>query len=190
MGQGRNAIWLAEHGWSVTGFDISPVAVAQARGEAVKKKVRIEAVIAPYETFDWGKEKWDLIVLAYFLPQEIFPNVWESLRPGGMVLIETFHADTARMRPIGRGYTDKQMFEMLKAYRMLSYEDVEDKQEWGKQFGATNRLVRVLAQKPSVAVPGCSLQDKRYCAGETICFGAQWKCGLEGWERSGGCEAK
>src|SRR5262245_43630304 len=25
MGQGRNAIWLAERGWNVTGFDISPV---------------------------------------------------------------------------------------------------------------------------------------------------------------------
>ena len=40
MGQGRNAIWLAEHGWSVTGFDISPVAVAQAR------RLKVDAEVA------------------------------------------------------------------------------------------------------------------------------------------------
>jgi 2-polyprenyl-3-methyl-5-hydroxy-6-metoxy-1,4-benzoquinol methylase len=31
MGEGRNAIFLAQQGWQVTGVDISDVAVAQAR---------------------------------------------------------------------------------------------------------------------------------------------------------------
>ena len=30
MGQGRNAIWLAEHGWEVTGLEISREGARQA----------------------------------------------------------------------------------------------------------------------------------------------------------------
>ena len=30
-GEGRNAIWLAEQGWTVTGVDFSPVALDKAR---------------------------------------------------------------------------------------------------------------------------------------------------------------
>src|SRR3954462_4283185 len=48
MGQGRNAIWLAEKGWAVTGFDISPVGVEQARREAERRYLRLEATVIPY----------------------------------------------------------------------------------------------------------------------------------------------
>src|SRR3954453_6268183 len=34
MGQGRNALYLAEHGWQTTGVDFSEVAVGYARAEA------------------------------------------------------------------------------------------------------------------------------------------------------------
>src|SRR6266849_774644 len=62
MGQGRNALWLASKRWTVTGFDISPVAIDEARKEAEKRGLPIETSVIPYEQFDWGKEKWDLIV--------------------------------------------------------------------------------------------------------------------------------
>src|SRR5215831_7943822 len=69
MGQGRNALWLASQGWAVTGFDISPVGVGQARKEAEVRGLRIETFVMPYEEFDWGREKWDLIVFSYFFPE-------------------------------------------------------------------------------------------------------------------------
>ncbi len=54
------------------------------------------------------------------------PKVWESLKPGGLIVVEGFHADTVRVRPIGGGYTDSQMFETLKAYRIDSHlRDIE-----------------------------------------------------------------
>lgn len=189
MGQGRNAIWLAEHGWNVTGFDISPVAIQLARREAERRRVRIDVSVTPYERFNWGKDKWDLIVFSYFFPQAVLAQVWDSLRPGGLILIEGFHADTGRIRPIGGGYTDRQMFETLKAYRMLVYEDVEAKQEWGRQYGATNRLVRVLAQKPIPMPSGCSWQERNYGLGESMCWNgkSKWTCGTEGWQFSGKC---
>jgi SAM-dependent methyltransferase len=187
MGQGRNALWLASQGWDVTGFDISPVGIAQARNEAEARGLHIDTYVTPYEDFSWGKEQWDLIVFSYFFPRAALPKVWDSLRPGGLILIEGFHADTARVRPIGGGYHDNELFQVLKDYRLLLYEDVQDRQEWGLPFGATNRLVRVLAEKRIPLPPGCSWQEKSYRPGESMCWGvSRWTCGAEGWESGPG----
>jgi SAM-dependent methyltransferase len=188
MGQGRNALWLASRGWAVTGFDISPVGIEEARDEAAKRGLLIETFVTPYEDFDWGKEKWDLIRFSYFFPQAALPKVWDALRPGGLILVEGFHIDTARVRPVGGGYHDNELFQVLKDYRILIYEDVQDRQEWGLPYGATNRLVRVLAQKRVPLPAGCSWEGKTYAQGEFMCWGtARWTCGLDGWEPGGRC---
>lgn len=188
MGQGRNALWLASHGWTVTGFDISPVAIEEARKEAARRGLRIEAIVSPYEEFDWGREKWDLIVFSYFFPQSVLAKVWESLKPGGVILVEGFHIDTARVRPVGGGYHNNELLQVLKEYRVLVYEDVQDRQEWGLPYGETNRLVRVLAQKPVALPAGCVWEGKSYGERESMCWGiGKWTCGVEGWEHAGRC---
>jgi SAM-dependent methyltransferase len=161
MGQGRNALWLAAQGWAVTGFDISPVGIEAARKEAEKRGLLIETFVTPYEDFNWGKEKWDLILFSYFFPQAALPKVWDALKPGGLILVEGFHIDTAKVRPVGGGYHNNELFQVLRDYRMLIYEDVEDRQEWGLPYGATNRLVRVLAQKNVPLPAGCSWEGKK-----------------------------
>ncbi|KHK99451.1 hypothetical protein LK09_02000 [Microbacterium mangrovi] len=53
-GEGGDAVWLAEHGWTVTAVDISPTAVA--RGEAAARERgledRLRFVAADLETFE------------------------------------------------------------------------------------------------------------------------------------------
>jgi 2-polyprenyl-3-methyl-5-hydroxy-6-metoxy-1,4-benzoquinol methylase len=46
MGQGRNALMLAERGWDVAGFDISDVAIDQAKAQAQKRGLKVNAVVA------------------------------------------------------------------------------------------------------------------------------------------------
>ena len=46
MGQGRNTIFLAQQGWQVAGFDISDEGVKQARAEAARLHLRLNAVVA------------------------------------------------------------------------------------------------------------------------------------------------
>ncbi len=41
MGQGRNKLWLASQGWQVTGFDVSDVAVEEARKQAKVRGLNI-----------------------------------------------------------------------------------------------------------------------------------------------------
>jgi hypothetical protein len=127
-------------------------------------------------------------VFSYFFPQAALPKVWDALRPGGLILVEGFHADTARVRPIGGGYHDNELFGILSSYRILVYEDVRARQDWGLPYGATNRLVRVFAEKSVPLPPGCSWEGEDRKVGDSMCWGVtRWACGAEGWEPAGRC---
>jgi SAM-dependent methyltransferase len=65
MGQGRNALYLAEKGWRTTGVDFSEVAVSDARAEAHTRGVMFDAVVADLDKYDLGSGKWDLILYSY-----------------------------------------------------------------------------------------------------------------------------
>src|SRR5215469_9538410 len=62
MGQGRNAIYLAQHGWEVTGFDLSDAGVNLAREQAARLGVKLNAIVADAHSYDYGDAQWDLIV--------------------------------------------------------------------------------------------------------------------------------
>jgi len=65
MGQGRNSVYLAAHGWNVTGFDPSQEAIGIALSNAEKAGVKIRALVARDDEFDYGADRWDLIVVTY-----------------------------------------------------------------------------------------------------------------------------
>ena len=65
MGQGRNTLFLAKHGWQVTGFDVSAAGLAKARTAASAQGLAIDAVLASDEEFPFGRDQWDLIALLY-----------------------------------------------------------------------------------------------------------------------------
>jgi 2-polyprenyl-3-methyl-5-hydroxy-6-metoxy-1,4-benzoquinol methylase len=55
MGQGRNAVYLAQQGWRVTGFDVADEGAKIARAAAQRLGVTLEAVVASNEQFDWDQ---------------------------------------------------------------------------------------------------------------------------------------
>ncbi|MEQ1912581.1 MAG: class I SAM-dependent methyltransferase, partial [Vicinamibacterales bacterium] len=90
MGQGRNAIYLAQQGWTVTGFDPAEKAVAAAQDEARRLGVPLTALAVGDDQFDFGQERWDLIVLSYVAFRATVSRIFGSLRPGGLVVVEAF----------------------------------------------------------------------------------------------------
>lgn len=62
MGQSRNSLYLAAQGWDVTGFDPSSEGV---RLDAEKAGVKIRALVARDDEFEYGSDLWDLIVMTY-----------------------------------------------------------------------------------------------------------------------------
>jgi 2-polyprenyl-3-methyl-5-hydroxy-6-metoxy-1,4-benzoquinol methylase len=96
MGQGRNAVHLARRGWRVTGFDLSAAGLAQANAAAVEHGVAVETVLASAEEFAFGSSRWDLIVMTYAVvpvtSAGFAATIADALRPGGLVVIESFAA--------------------------------------------------------------------------------------------------
>jgi SAM-dependent methyltransferase len=106
MGQGRNALFLAQRGWSVTGFDISEKGLEVARANARKIGVTVRAVNSTIEDFDYGTEQWDLLALIYVPASahegQAMVRLERALKPGGLLVIESFASDrNAPQRPPG-----------------------------------------------------------------------------------------
>jgi SAM-dependent methyltransferase len=147
MGQGRNALYLAQQGWAVTGFDPADKAVAAARAEAARLGVKLTALVQRDDEFDFGRERWDLVVLSYVSLRHLVSRVYDALEPGGMVIVEGFHRDATKTASIGGGvvFDTNELLKLFERFRVIRYEDVAGTGDFGLQ---RTRLVRLCAQKP------------------------------------------
>jgi SAM-dependent methyltransferase len=148
MGQGRNSIYLAKEGWDVTGFDVSNEGLALARKAAERAGVKVDIVHQGWEEFDFGKEKWDLIVLTYaWVPigdPAFIERLCSSLRPSGSIIFEDAVGDVpagipAAVRP------NEALRVFLNDLRILRYEDVEAVSDWSNR--KKTQIARLLARK-------------------------------------------
>lgn len=92
MGEGRNAVYLAQKGFQVKGFDISDEAVKNAQKLARDSKVDIEAKQADLDLFLLGLMEYDSIIMTNFRPSvtRYYTSIISALKQGGTLLIDSF----------------------------------------------------------------------------------------------------
>jgi SAM-dependent methyltransferase len=139
MGGGRNALYLSSIGWDVTGYDYSPEAVDAAKQNAKKQGLRFNAIQSDHQSFDFGTEKWDLIVLSYITPWNGLGSeerVWRSLKPGGLIVYQYGVPDEP---------SSVALLDPWKRYRVVRFQDEDGTHDgWG---GGGTRVMRLVAQK-------------------------------------------
>jgi len=91
-GEGRNAVWLATQGWTVTGVDFSEVGVGKARKLAEEHNVSGDWVVADVTTWNPPTPGFDLVVVFYLqLPaderQASMRTAVRALAVGGTMLL-------------------------------------------------------------------------------------------------------
>jgi SAM-dependent methyltransferase len=64
-GEGRNATWLAELGWKVTGVDFSEVAIAKAHDRAAQEGLDIEFLCADLLDYEPEPNAFELVLVLY-----------------------------------------------------------------------------------------------------------------------------
>ena len=106
-GRGRNALFLAEHGRHVTAVDWSDAAldILEERAKCSKIPVRrvsrideakplaragIGLLQADLEAVALPANRYSVIVCVRYLQRSLFPQICLALRPGGMLLFETY----------------------------------------------------------------------------------------------------
>lgn len=95
-GEGRNAVFLAERGFRVTGVDGSKVGLEKAQRLARERGVKLETIVADLRNFDLGAGQWDAIVSIWChvppaLRASLHPRIVAALAPGGVFLLEHYH---------------------------------------------------------------------------------------------------
>lgn len=108
-GEGADAIWLAGHGWEVTGVDFSAQALARA-AERVPASLTERLRWEQADIRDWRPDdglRYDLVAASYLhffgaLRRRVFATLATRVAPGGHLLIVGHHPsdlDTAMPRP-------------------------------------------------------------------------------------------
>ena len=96
IGNGRNAFYLADRGYEVTGVDHSMVAIQQCQAKAKALNLNIELYSEDIRNFRITKQ-YSLIILSWIFPfltieeiTRILPTLVNGLSPGGLLYIKTF----------------------------------------------------------------------------------------------------
>ena len=102
-GEGRNGVYLATLGYTVTSVDLTQAGMAKAARLAAENDVELTTVVADLAGFDLGSDRWDLIVsiFAHTPPPvraRVHGAISAALRPGGVFVLEAYTPDQ-----IGRG---------------------------------------------------------------------------------------
>ena len=100
-GEGRNAVFLATQGYSVTAVDASQVGLNKAQKLAAESGVAIEVVHADLADFDIGESRWDGIVsifcpLPSVLRKDLHKRVVAGLKRHGVFLVEAYTPEQLR----------------------------------------------------------------------------------------------
>jgi tellurite methyltransferase len=101
-GSGRNAIWLAARGLQTLALDRSPSSVAEIRAAASRLDLPLHAEVVDLETegATFPVSAFDVVIVVHYLHRALFPALKAALRPGGILVYETFtRAQAQRGRP-------------------------------------------------------------------------------------------
>ena len=94
-GEGRNAVWLSQQGFTVSAIEQSEKGVGKTLRLALQRGVIVMAERGELETFHIQPNSWDLVVSIYaHTPQELrrklHRQVVAGLKPGGVFVLEAY----------------------------------------------------------------------------------------------------
>ena len=101
-GTGRNAFWLAARGFTTLAVDRSASSVAAIRATASQLHLPIQAEVVDLEIAGatLPVSAFDVVVVVHYLHRALFPALKSALRPGGLLVYETFtRAQAQRGKP-------------------------------------------------------------------------------------------
>jgi tellurite methyltransferase len=149
-GGGRNAIWLAERTWAVDAWDLSDVGLAILSRELDARAARGAPLEVYPQQLDLDEAAipqgvYDLVLNIMFLDRRLWPPLVAALRPGGLLVFQTFvDAPGGRTSEVSPEHL-LQPGELRTAFEALGLETVTY-DEAGERATA-----RLLARKPEHA---------------------------------------
>jgi tellurite methyltransferase len=131
MGEGRNGVYLATQGFDVTGLDISEKGLQKAHQLAKKNNVTIETKIVDLQSFKLEPNTYDVILCTYYMQRDLFKQFQSALKPGGMIVVETYNVDYLKYQRFSRKWAldTNELLDIFKSLRVIRYQDYDDGKE-------------------------------------------------------------
>ena len=144
-GSGRNALWLAEQGWSVTAVDGSPTAIEILRSRASSRGVTVSMKVADLEKFEYQIEpaSWNLIAICYYLQRDLFEPAKQGVVPGGIV-ISIVHITEPEEEPTAHRLRPGELERYFQGWEILHHRE-------GRPNDAAHQrsVAEIVARRPS-----------------------------------------
>lgn len=161
-GEGRNAVYAAKQGLSVTAFDISIEGKKKALKLAEKEKVKINYEVGDFFDLALINEKYDsaALIFAHFaspLLSKYHKKIADLIRPGGMIILEGFSKGHLAFRNANPNIGGPDKIEMLFSkesiqndfpdFEIIELEEVEMELHEGIFHNGTGKVIRYIGKK-------------------------------------------
>ena len=134
-GQGRNALYLASLGYTVEAIDRDQPALAALAETASRRDLSsltttyLDLEADPTRPPDLGTERYDAILVFFYLHRPLFPSLLRALKPGGLLVYETFLIDNheRRRHPRRKEFclAHNELLHLAGGLRVLHYDEGE-----------------------------------------------------------------
>jgi SAM-dependent methyltransferase len=158
-GRGRNSLYLAEQGLSVTAVDVSDEALAQLSREAARRNLPVKTRRVDLEADpQLPGANFDLVLDFFYLHRPLLPQLLDSVRPGGVAVLRTF--SSAGSFPGGPDNPDfvlrpGELLEIFAGWEILLHEEgVEPSRKGGSLAGIVARRPAPAAEAENSGIAG------------------------------------
>ncbi|WP_412480142.1 SAM-dependent methyltransferase [Azonexus sp. IMCC34839] len=159
-GEGRNSVWLAELGCSVTATEISAVALAKAQKLAHGRHVSVDFVQADLLSWNWPQTTYDAIVgifIQFVGPKErdsLFAAMKQALKPGGVLLLQGYTPKQLEYRTGGPSavenlYTGELLRQAFDTWEIVLLKEHEAEISEGRAHVGRSALIDLVVRKPT-----------------------------------------
>jgi cyclopropane fatty-acyl-phospholipid synthase-like methyltransferase len=157
-GEGRNGVFLAEHGLDVLSLDFSPLALEKAQALAAARGVKLRTEQADLAEWVWPTAEFDGVVAIFvqFAEPEfrarMFAGIKQALRPGGWLLMQGYRPEqlaygTGGPRQVENLYTRALLEEAFGDMAALEINEHDSVVHEGSGHNGMSALIDLVARK-------------------------------------------
>ncbi|KIL43620.1 tellurite resistance methyltransferase [Jeotgalibacillus alimentarius] len=156
-GEGRNAVYFAEKGMSVTAWDYAEEGLKKTRKLAEERHVQVETALADLTNATWTPETFDAVinVFGHIDPagrEHMLSGIKNTIKPGGYYISEVYSKHQLPYKSGGPPkeeflYDAKEMLEAFENWKIIHFYTGEVIRQEGKLHNGLSHIIQIIAQK-------------------------------------------